>query len=71
MASTDNRVDTVLISTSEDKELLRIMYGVHDDKHKRVLHVERLSFVQHCIQQNIFEHRVPIIKGMGGRLGHK
>lgn len=64
-------MDTVLISSTYDKDILRLKYNVDDDERKRGTYVERLTFVQHCIRQRRFEHRLPIVKGMGGALGRK
>lgn len=67
---TDIGCDTVLVDVMYDKkEALQISYNTDDDPRLRKVFVELTSFIQHCIRYNLFVHRLPALKGMGGTVG--
>lgn len=67
---TDIGCDTVLVDVQYDKkDTLQISYDSDDDPRLRKVYVERVAFVQRCIRNNHFVHRMPALKGMGGAVG--
>ncbi|KAF8809109.1 hypothetical protein BYT27DRAFT_7188203 [Phlegmacium glaucopus] len=62
--------DTLLVDALyDDKETLQIAYNTDDNPRLRRVFVEKPSFVQRCIRNNQFVHRIPAQKGMGGTVG--
>jgi hypothetical protein len=67
---TDIGCDTVLVDvTYNNKETLQNSYNADDNPLFRRIFVEFTYFIQHCIQNNQFIHRIPALKGMGGTVG--
>lgn len=51
------------------KETLQNTYNADENRLLRKVFVEFTYFVRHCIRNNLFEHRIPALKGMGGTIG--
>ncbi len=58
--------NTLLVHSYEDLEQLQIACTSSTDKARARLHVERVSFVQRCIDRKVFRHTYPKILPMTG-----
>lgn len=60
--------NVILVHMNSDSlTKMRYVYDISDHEYQRRAHVEKLSFVTHCISTGLYKHRVTPIKAMSGR----
>ena len=75
MLDTFDFVDTVIFNDKDpvkriDSESLQLSYNCRPGRSQAdPIYVEPMSFVQRCLREGVVRHRLPLRKGMGGKVG--
>lgn len=75
MLDTFDFADTVIFNDKDPvkqikRETLQFSYNCHPERSQRdPIYVEPMSFIQQCLREGKVRHRLPLRKGMGGKLG--